>query len=246
MSINADLPVIAFSSICEEDAIWIDQYLAEVERLGIKFAINFDRCSRELKNRMVFHPNFAYCFNHDDHSKEYTEQDKQKVFDYVQYRGGKKWALHWDMDEIWAKDTPDKLMALASRSEDYLRTSWINLWGDKEHIRNDGPGGLCSSARRVKLYNVSNGRRWKFDHPITYGCKLMDAEGNCPHGNGVLGETDIDCLHTGLMTRELREQHSARWDRIYGKAVGENPYGFWKQLLDEGNNPPTIYPNTYL
>jgi len=235
--------VAAFSCICEEDAWLLDQYLTEVERLDIPFGMHMDRCSAETKLRIENHP---LCFGttvQDDPKREYTEQDKQAIFDML-YKSGRRrrWALHWDVDEIWDKDAPDKLRAIINRSEDLLYVKWVNCWGDLEHIRVDT---VFASSRRVKLYNISQGRRWLFDHPITYGCKMVGDEGLVKHGAGVHADLDLVCLHTGLMTRELREFHKARWDRILTTAVGNNPLGFWEYCVREADFPPTVIPNPY-
>lgn len=42
--------ICAFTSICQEDERWVDQYLAEVDRLKMDFCVHFDRCSSSLKS----------------------------------------------------------------------------------------------------------------------------------------------------------------------------------------------------
>lgn len=238
--------VAAFTAVCEEDGRWVDQYLGEAERLGILFGVHFDRCSQDLKERFLEHPLCVVARSQDDPTIEYDEKHKQDVFDAMAERAdyrGWMWLLHWDIDEIWEKNAAAKLESLADRGEEYLYVRWVNCWGDLDHIRIDT---MFEKAPRVKLYNVSEGRRWVFDHPITYGCKFADAEGNIlAHERSRPGNTDIVCLHTGLMTRELRESHKARWDRIYTAAVGNNPYGFWDYCLKEEEYPPVVVSNTY-
>lgn len=214
--------IAAFTPFCWEDEQWIDIYLAEAERLDIPFAIHFDRCPREFKERFLKHPLFLGHTSQDE-PKEYTEQHKQGAMDIVRSKGF-KWALHWDSDETWDKDFHSKLNVIGDiRGYDYLQAMWVNCWGDRQHIRIDGE---FNYPPRVKLYNLQ-GRRWYFDHSITYGCKMIDERGKVLDGVGRGRPTGIACLHAGLMTPELREFHKARWDRILTQAVGANPYGFW-------------------
>lgn len=241
---NRFCQVIAFTPFCEDDAWLLPQYLNEMERLGINFVVHFDRCSAATKLQVLNHHLCIGYRSQDNLHLEYTEQHKQKIFDLVTSLNRYKWALHWDIDEVWEKAAPDKLDALLFSEADYLRVAWVNTWGDMQHIRIDPPN--FQGIRRVKLYNISEGRKWKFDHAVTYGCKLMDTNGNCPDDNAAIGETSLVCLHTGLMTRELRLKHKERWDRVYGTAIGRNPYQFWDYCLDEVAHPPTIIKNPYL
>jgi hypothetical protein len=234
----------AFTPFVEEDSHWLNQYLAEVARLDIPFAVHFDRCTAETKRRVQSHPNFVGSTEQDDPTKEYDEQHKQGVLDLV--RGlHYDWELHWDIDETWERDTPGKLEALAGINADYVRVHWVNCWGDARHVRVDG---VFASSWRVKLYNLQARRAWRFDHPITYGCKLIDNQGKVMSGVGTADRLDIACLHHGLTTRELREFHKARWDRIYSTALrgDPNPLGFWNLCLDEVNHPPEVIPNPYI
>jgi len=234
------IPFASYLTICEEDAHWIPQYLAGMEHMNLPFGVFFDRCSDDTVGRLMSHPLCIKSFRQDDPTLEYTEQSKQAVFDLL-LEAKPKWIVYTDSDEIWEKDAPDKFKEILKRPEDYLRAIWVNCWNDVNHIRVDT---IFSNAPRVKFYNVQGNRRWRFDHPITNGAKLLDRDGK-PTPYAKKGDTDLVCLHTGLMTRELREQHKARWDRIYTTAVGNNPYGFWNYCLDEETYPPTVEPNPY-
>lgn len=239
----------AFITTCEEDVRWAAQLLAEVERMGIPFSVHFDRCSQSTVDGMALHHLCVGYTRQDDPSVEYTEMHKQGALDILS-REGFDWALHWDADETWEKLGPTKLQDVVAKHDaaDYLKVLWLNLWGDKDHIRVDT---LFNHPPRVKLYNLQHDvrtgarRRWMFDHKITYGCKMADKDGRPMNGVGDCVQTDLACLHHGNMTREMREFHKARWDRIYTQAVGNNPYGFWNYQLDEVNHPPTVIDNLY-
>lgn len=234
--------IAAFIVICEDDAHHIPVLLAEIERLKMPFGIHFDRCSDETKAKVRTHPWIIAEHSHDK-NEEYTEQHKQFIFDKLCKLNRFKWLIHWDADEVWEKDAPAKLVEIAKRNEAHADTQWINCWGDMQHIRIDGP----FNSKRVKLYNVSHGKRWRFDHPMIYGCKLLDRSGvPFPKEMSSRFSTDLICIHHGLMTRELRERHKERWDRVYGKIAGKNPYGIWMMSCDEVNYPPTITENPYI
>lgn len=230
--------VCAFTSICEEDKEWVPQYLAEVYRLGIHFAVHFDRCSLTTKEVMSSHP---YCVGwtaQDDPAVEFNEQHKQAVLDLVagMSRWTFGWALAWDVDETWEPDAQDKLKAIDC-SDDLLLVRWVNLWEDDRTIRVDGP---FKDSKRAKLYNLRRGRglKWRFDHPITNGAKLVDRQ-DVPVST-TQSLYPLTCIHHGLKTRALRQLHKDRWDRIYSTALrgDPNPYGTWKYALDDVTYPP--------
>lgn len=239
--------LVAFTPICEPDAMWIGQYLREVERLDIGFGIHFDRCSSETKFRLLSHRNCIASTAQDNPNLEYTEQHKQAIFDAV-CTVGAEWALHWDADEVWEDDFIRKYEAEKKRKESHLRVQWANCWETPDRIRSDDPGPqkLLSPSPRVKLYRV-DGVRWVFDHPVIYGCKevIDGVKRSKTQSKQLEGDTDIVCLHAGLMTHELRLLHAARWDRVYGAAVGENPYKLWHALMDHVSFPPQTVPNVW-
>lgn len=249
--------VCAFTSICEEDRIWIPQYLAEAERLHMPFVMHFDRCAKEL---MEIFKDSKYCVGATaqlDKSIEFNETHKQALLDEVVAINGCTndkygklnfhWAMAWDIDETYEKHARRKIKEFtytqfsSANKWDLVDTRWVNLWGDSKHIRTDGP---FASGHRVKFYNLRSGR-WKFDSPITNGAKLLDKKGNFK-GNVKVRKSDLVCLHWGMMTRELRELHKKRWDRIYSAAVGNNPYGFWNYACDEETYPPVLKEHDYL
>ncbi len=220
----------AFTSICEEDACWVLQYLKEAERLNMPFVMHFDRCTESLIGWVTSHKLCNGWTRQDDSGIEFNEQHKQLAFDIINYDDdGFAWAMAWDIDETYAHNQTGELEAILSSTWDCIDVRWLNLWGLPSHIRTDSG---FDEGHRVKFYNLQNDRKWKFDHPITNGAKLVGRE-------ATLGDfrDHFVCLHWGMMTQKLREQHKARWDRIYTKAVGANPYGFWSHALD-----PTIRP----
>jgi hypothetical protein len=241
--------VCAFTSLCEEDASWIDQYLAEIERLYIPFVINFDRCSQRTKERIGNHRLCIGTCNQDNPAMEFSEKSKQPVLNVIAriaQEWGPTWALAWDIDETWERDAPEKFAKLfnqqaAVEGTDVLRTRWVNLWGDPMHIRVDPP---FRGVLREKLYRMAPRLAWKFVSSVTNGPRGYDL--NDGSYSRQVSNTDIVCLHHGLMTHELRALHRDRWNRIYGRAIGKNPYQIWDCAFDPERCPPEIADNPYI
>lgn len=223
------LNICVFTAVCEDDAQWVDQYLKEIERLNLDFVIYLDRCSDETKGKLQQHKNCKGFYSQDDHTQEFNETRKQKVFDLIPKTYD--WALAWDIDETWECKAVDKLSTLPEA--DYIDVEWVNLWEDNQHIRvGDGFG----PRPRTKLYSMKY--PWKFTSPVVNGPYLHEKKDQIP------GRIDLVCIHHGLKTKELRHQHKERWDRIYTKAIGGNPYKLWESAVDE-TIIPNVQPNPY-
>ena len=248
--------VCAFTPTNEEDAqLFGDNYLRGLERHKIQFVMHFDRCKEETKKKFIQHPLCVGHTSQDNPNREYTEQDKQACFDVVWlHKNEYDWALHLDMDE-WLERTADQKMEelLPNCQDDMLVCRWVNTWEKREQLRIGEPfGNSIQGNPRVKLYNLkvhpetAQKRRWFFDHTIIYGCKLVALDGTCPSGYGTERQTDLVFVHFGLMTHDLRVLHRDRWNRVYGKAVGENPYQLWNHLVETENEQHQLVPNPYL
>ena len=226
--------IAAFTSICQEDKCWLDQYLKEVERLGVHFAMHFDHCTTTVRKEVAKHKQ-CIGVTHRNDGVMFTEKHKQQVFDVV-VANGFKWAMSWDIDETYDYYAPDKLQSIQSNDHTIITVDWRNLWGDKDHVRVDE---AFETRIRHRFINITKGA-WKFLRPSINGPFLVkDNEStqvkNIPHH-----KSDIVCLHWGMMTRELRVQHKQRWDRIYTNAIGRQPYKFWDYALDEQTYPPRV------
>lgn len=224
--------VCAFTSVCLEDAHWAPQYLAEATRIGVPYVVHYDRCRPEDSQLFRYLDKSQLCVGRtfsDSGTREFDERHKQAPFNLVaalEY----DWAMAWDIDETYAAEFPLKL--LAECTADYVDVRWLNLWGDKDHVRIDRG---FAEGHRVKFYNL-RGRKWVFDHPITNGAKLV---GRDP----VLARVyEFVCLHWGMMSPALRRMHKDRWDRIYSTALrgDPNPYGFWKDAVETETDAVTV------
>jgi hypothetical protein len=223
--------VCAFVSVCAEDACWVPQFVSEMERLSMPFVVLFDRChTHDLYWTFVRSELCVSWTSRLPKDGEFTEQCKQVILDRV---AGDKfdWAMAMDVDETFERDAPAKIAEIVKLDADLVDVRWLNLWGDKDHVRVDLNFAV---GHRVKFYNLRSGK-WVFDHPITNGAKLQGREAK-------VAKADLVCLHHGFMTQELRVMHKERWDRIYSTALrgDKNPYGAWAQACDESIEPVLI------
>ncbi len=216
--------ICVFTAVCEEDKGFIPRYLNEMERLNLPFVIYLDRCSDDTK-KLFEHRLCVGSFSQDNLDIEFDERAKQKVFNLIPKEY--EWACALDIDEVFEKNA-----SIVLPDVDFVSCYWVNLWGDEQHIR---IGEHFAPKPRGKFYRLGT-NVWNFLDKTTNGAYLMNKE--C-----VEGTIGLMCVHYGLMTKELRQIHKERWDRIYTKASGKNPYGFWDYALDESqehiitNNP---------
>ncbi len=235
--------ICAITSICEEDARWLPQYLAEMKRLNLPFVTHFDRCSDATKRTVRAAPGHLGSTERNDPNVEFDETHKTGMMDRARELNA-TWAMAMDVDETWDAhlDLATIRKTIAATDADYVRATWVNVWETPDQLRVDPPF-IC---QRDKFYRISSGP-WVYTHKIINGPKrtnyLRDEERFAIR----VARPELVCLHWGLMTRELREQHKERWDRIYNTATNGdgNPYGIWRCSLDEERWPPVLSPNIY-
>lgn len=220
-------PVCFFTAVCQEDEKHLTRYVSELHRLQVVTVMHFDRCDPAWAQRVVAssHRIIGSTSRNDE---PFNEQHKQEMMGLLMRMNRFKWACDMDVDETWQQDWGAVLAALEQSTHDCIDVRWLNLWDDPAYIRVDG---VFARGHRVKFYNLQEGRRWIFDHPITNGAKLQGRDGT----------TDklwhLVSLHWGMLTREDRELHKKRWDALYSFALrgDPNPYGFWNAALDESS-----------
>lgn len=211
---GSEAKVGAVTPMCEEDAQWLPQYLAEVERLQMHFAVHFDRCSKEFRDRVKAHPLYIGCtLNVHGTYEERFREGPLRVLEKAKFGV----AVFMDMDETFEPAFGSKLAKFVRHPWDCARIYWYNMWEDTETIRLDNP----SNPHRMKLFRLGEAN-WTFKG-IT-----VDPY---PDRKVCTGNTNMVSFNWGLMSQELREMHKRRWDTIYAKAVGKNPYGFWDYIL---------------
>jgi hypothetical protein len=236
--------VCLFTAILDEDSIWIDQYLGEVERLNLNFAIHFDRCYPETKCRLSNHPLCIGSISQEEDEQEFLETHKQGILDIVNGRKGVRLAVALDIDERFERDAAAKLQELSRTNLVTVSCPVWQLWENESQLRVDPP---FTGMYRQRGYNLRAGYRFVFDNYVVNAPSTRrDYRQRVLTKEPLHEKVDLHVLHSGMMTRELRLQHLERWNRIYGKARGRNPYNFWKHICDEENHPAKVIPNPYL
>lgn len=229
--------VAAFTCICLEDVQWIPQYLREAERLSMPFAIHLDRCRPGDDAHLLRLCKHALCLGttrQTDKEQEFQETQKQAVLNRL-VRKKVRWAMAWDIDETFERDAPRKLLQLPTMTGVSLRTPFLHLWEDPRHHRSD------VATVRDCFFRLDAGT-WRYIYAAVNGPGLYRRGERIPSTSD---DFDLVRLHWGMMTPALRQQHKERWDRIYQKAVGWNPYQFWAHCTDP-NIPATIEEHDYL
>lgn len=213
---NKDLGVLF--PVCDEDRKHFQRLSAELERLGKPFVVHFDHCCKETKSYFVGH---RLCFNFtadDDPKSFFDESFRQRPLDIL-IRFGFKFALQMDADETWEKRAPEKLERLMALGADVCVARCLDFWGDEKHYRVDGP---FASSTREKLFKLP-GNTLKYPHPSAHAPNVV------PHGkrreDAVVHRSDLHVLHWGIMSMEDAKFHKDRWDTIYTRKLGGNPYG---------------------
>lgn len=233
-----------FTSVTEEDNHWVGQYLNEMERLNLNFAVHFDRCHPVTKCKMSNHPLCVGVTNQDNDRIEFAETHKQAVFDLVWRSNLFSFALSLDIDETFEASASGKLGTITRTKARTVSLPQVTLWGGADTIRVDEP---FRTQHRTRGYNLRAGVRFIFNSPVVNGASVVSPRRVSPlYQMSESARIDLHVLHHGLMTRESRRQHLERWDKIYSKAVGYNPYNFWRHICDEEAHPPTLEPNPYL
>lgn len=225
--------ICAFTSVCEEDRVWIPQYLKEIERLNLDFCIHLDRCSRETEKLLESHPLCRAVTEQRNPDIEFDETHKQRIFDALISLQRYEWAMPWDIDETWEEPFWEKVKGLDVETMACVDVPWLNLWNSDNIVRIDGPFG---NGHRIKFYNLTKDLQWAWKSRVVNGpkAKVHVEQSYLP----------VICIHHGMKTRKLREEHKERWDRIYTTANrgDPNPYGFWDYSLNEKDYPPILMP----
>ena len=223
-------------SVCDGDEKHFDRFEGEIDRLGFPFAVNFDHCSQRTTARFSQHPRFMGGYVNCDPESFFDESHRQRALDVLLYRG-MDWMLQLDVDETLERDAIKKIRELAIKGikgqrADIYTFSVLDLWGDGSHYRVDGPFDV---SKREKLFNLKSDPKIHYYHPTVHAPKI------CPEGREpIILKSDCRVLHWGIMNEEEAEFHCQRWDEIYTRKVGGNPYGLYRYLREK--HPPKLIP----
>lgn len=216
-------------TVCDEDERHFDRFQDELERLNYPFAANFDHCEMNTVNRFGKHPLCVGYHHNTDPRSHFGEHHRQFALDILK---GKpfSWMIQMDVDETLEKAAPRKITEFTNLGLDIVGARVLDLWEDQFHYRVDGP---FEHSGREKLFNL------KADPNIHYYHATIHAPKVSPKGRPVkvVKRLDFRVLHWGMMTQDDVEFHCKRWDSIYEKHVGGNPYGTYIYLRDPANKP---------
>lgn len=210
-------------SVFDGDEKHFDRFLGELHRLGRPFVVNFDHCSRATKKFFMESPLYLGGYEDDDPGVMYSEGLRDRSL-RILLREGFRWMLQLDVDETLDKYALPKLEKAVTMDADVIGARWISLWEREDQQRTDG--GIAN-AKREKLFNLKANPKILYNSAVINSPRLR-CEGRDP----VVVMSDIFVLHWGMMSFEDADEHKRRWDTIYTKAVGGNPYGAWNYMCD--------------
>ncbi len=209
------------------------RFRAELTRLNLPFAVHLDHCCPATKKLFQSHPLCVGSYCDDDPQSFFDESSRQSALNILASEGFQKF-IHMDVDETLERDAPRKLRELAAQPGwDFVGMRVLNLWGDGTHHRADGP---VEYGRREKMFNLESHREMRYYHPTIHAPKVLPAG-----REAVLFQSDIFVLHWGIMSHADAEEHHKRWETIYVRKVGGNPYGTYQYLMDP-NVTPVLHP----
>lgn len=220
-------------STCDEDKQHFARFLAEMTRLSLPFAVNLDHCCEETEELFLGHDLCIGGYRDHDPESFFEESHRQRALEIL-LRGGFQWMLQMDVDETLEKEALRKLREATHFGADIVGARVLDLWGDNTDLsaltyRVDGP---FNGSRREKLFSLTSDPNIHYYHPTIHAPKV------CPVVRSVVvNMSDLRVLHWGIMNREDAEFHCKRWDAIYTRYVGGNPYGLYPYLRDNSVVP---------
>jgi hypothetical protein len=226
-----------FVCVCDKDMHWFDQFDREAQRIGYPVAYVGDRMSGENVDRIKNAKSTLSFYLNEDQFSERTKQHGMKSLQREKF----DWGIQMDIDETFelaAKETLEK--SLEQNSDHHIaRCSMVTAYlKDGEWMQRVdaqfGVGGIESSRERV--YNLSH--VWVYADPVTCGAKLVikgkPAETYKPFHSG------ITTVHWGYHSKDLCKEHKEKWEDVFLKTFGRNPYSTYDFLTNEAVVPELI------
>lgn len=212
-------------SVCDEDERHFARFNAELTRLGFEFFVNFDHCGSATKKLFKANPLCSGANENDDAADLFEESHRQKALRLVDERKDFDWMLQMDVDETLERDAPRKIADILMLNVDVVDCRVLDLWGDGSMYRVDGP---FAGSHREKFFNLRTAEKLYYYHPTSHAPKHVPRHGR----PSAVRSYDLNILHWGMMNMEEVEFHCKRWDAIYTRSVGGNPYGTYPYLRD--------------
>lgn len=226
-----------FVAVCDADFEWVRQF---VQSSPWPIALYGDNLSRENWQKILaLKPLIVEAV---DGKGIFSEKSKQQAFNILVDRGY-DWAVQMDIDETWEQGAADIVEAsLAENPDGHIgQCNMVHVIQREGElfIRQDpyySTGGREGS--RDRIYNMRY--KWRWVDPLTNGAYPLNENGSVQENVATIFATGATTVHWGYMTHNLRVAHRRKWDDVYIKAAGRNPYKSYDTLVEVGNDVPVI------
>jgi len=217
----------AYVMFCEEDTIWLDDFLVNAEMIDVDIAWQLDHCSDKTKQKIKDFKNTVWI---KEETEPYLESFRQNPF-YALKELGYKWAFHWDIDERWdiSANLQQDFKDAEEKGAKVIQFPMFTAWGNKLRVDSIfNPKKSHSQTLRERAYYTQEDWRWRdkiIVSPFHFIKGKVDKAYKRHYGKSVI-------VHYGYSTEELREHHKKRWNDNYTRAVGKQPYDFWDYITN--------------
>lgn len=226
---KARKPVVAVTTIHDPDAVWIDQLLAEYDRLGWDVAWHFNNLSTVHRDRLARFPGTLGYSLAEPSPHPYTDYDYSWPLLLAQDAGA-EWVCVHNPDETLEPRAPEMLAGMLVRPAIYI-CRWYNVWevlpDGRLRIRADKP----FIGHKSRFYPVK--KEWQVEMRRGVSSPYYVGERQTLGNNGKFPPAvwaDLRIIHWGFSTPELRQRHWQQWKGtpLTGKVC--SPY--WDSLID--------------
>lgn len=207
--------------ICEEDSVYVDGLLSELERMRVDVAWLANNCKLETVDKLRAFPRTVSVTNFSG-----SFHNCLRNYPFEALENGYDWIIQWDADEIWEPKAPRKLRNIL-KNQQMIQVRMAHVWeqnGEKFIT-------LDMGDEKDRIYNTQY--KWRYLQRVVAGPTNFD-EDLRP------SKADIWIIHDGYSTPEKRQFHKERWNRLHGQSVGRNPYGHWNRITDHDFRPTLI------
>lgn len=220
-----------FTALCEQDKNWLPQFMKQCEILGYPVSWYADHLSLETLIQLEQWPLTFAIF--EGKAELFSEKSKGKAMDALV--GHFDWAIQMDIDETWEAGAELSLPKELSNHPDgqTAEVPMVTVFKDKDVLyqRLDPYFKDGVESKRCRIYNLKY--QWGFADPITCGAYRYRDGSKLP--DYISFPLSISTVHWGYWTHELMEKKKKKWDEVYTKVVGRNPYEHVYQSQINGN-----------
>lgn len=225
----ADPKVGLIFPVCDGDEKHFGRFYAELTRLNFPFVAHFDHCCSNTKFRFTGHPLCVGSSSDDDPKSYFDESFRQRALDVLVKLDRFTHMTHMDVDETLERDAPEKIMEVAQSGVDVGIFRCLDLWTVPSGKVSHRVDGVFAGSQREKVFKLL-GNSLKYPHPSSHAPNVI------PHGktkaDATVVKTGICILHWGIMDMEDARVHKERWDTIYTRKLGGNPFGSYEYYFD--------------